>query len=121
MNPGISVIILTYNSAAFLPQAIESVLVHGYAPIELIVVDDGSTEDIEAILKPFLNKITYVQQENSGSAAACNHGLRLATHDYVLFLDAGDLLLPNKLQQQVASFYLIIRVKDFLYLNCLLK
>lgn len=106
MKLGISIIIPTYNSAAFLPQAIESVLAQAYAPIELIVVDDGSTDGTVAALKPFQDKITYVHQENSGSAAARNRGLQLARYDLVLFLDADDLLLPNKLQQQAAFLQL---------------
>jgi glycosyltransferase involved in cell wall biosynthesis len=106
MNPGISVIIPTYNSAAYLAQAIDSVLAQVYAPCELIVVDDGSTDETTAVLKPYLDKINYVQQENCGSAAARNRGLQLATHGYILFLDADDLMLPNKLQQQAAFLQL---------------
>ncbi|WP_420627695.1 glycosyltransferase family 2 protein [Candidatus Leptofilum sp.] len=106
MNPGISIIIPTYNSAAYLPQAIKSVLAQGYAPFEIIVVDDGSIDETTVALKPYVDKVKYVRQENSGSAAARNRGLRLATHELVLFLDADDLLLPDKLQQQAAFLQL---------------
>ncbi|WP_420643244.1 glycosyltransferase [Candidatus Leptofilum sp.] len=106
MSPGISIIIPTYNSSAYLIQAIESVLAQAYKPFELIVVDDGSTDDTAVALKPYLDQIQYVRQENSGSAAARNQGLRLATHEFILFLDADDLLLPDKLQQQAAFLQL---------------
>lgn len=106
MTPGISVIIPTYNSAAYVTQAIDSVLMQGYAPSELIVVDDGSTDETETVLQPYLDKIKYVKQENSGSAAARNRGMQLAEHEFIVFLDADDLMLPNKLQQQAAFLQL---------------
>lgn len=106
MTPGISVIIPTYNSAAYIAEAIDSVLAQGYTSCELIVVDDGSTDETEAILAPYLNRITYVKQENSGSAAARNRGLQLAAHPFILFLDADDLMLPHKLHQQAAFLQL---------------
>ncbi len=106
MTSGISVIIPTYNSAAYITQAIDSVLAQGYAPYELIVVDDGSTDETEVVLKPYLNQIKYVRQENSGSAAARNRGMELAEHEFILFLDADDLMLPNKLKQQAAFLQL---------------
>ncbi len=106
MTPGISVIIPTYNSAIYIVQAIDSVLAQGYAPCELIVVDDGSTDETEAILGPYLDKIKYIQQENRGSAAARNRGMQLANHEFILFLDADDLMLPNKLHQQAAFLQL---------------
>lgn len=106
MTPGISIIIPTYNSAAYLTQAIESVLAQAYEPCQIIVVDDGSTDATTAVLTPYQNKIHYVQQENSGSAAARNRGLQLVQHEFVLFLDADDLMLPNKLRQQAAYLQL---------------
>jgi glycosyltransferase involved in cell wall biosynthesis len=106
MNLGISVIIPTYNSAAYITQAIDSVLAQAYAPCEVIVVDDGSTDETTAVLQPYLDKINYVQQENRGSAAARNRGMQLAAHALILFLDADDVMLPNKLQQQAAYLQL---------------
>ena len=102
MTSSISIIIPTYNSAVYLPQAIESVLAQQFTPCELIVVDDGSTDDTESVLAPYSEKIRYVKQANAGSAAARNHGLSLAKHEFILFLDADDLMLPNKLRQQAA-------------------
>jgi glycosyltransferase involved in cell wall biosynthesis len=106
MIPGISIIIPTYNSAAYIAQAVDSVLAQQYAPCEIIVVDDGSTDETAAALAPCRDKIQYVRQANGGSAAARNHGLRLARHEFVLFLDADDLMLPNKLRQQAAYLQL---------------
>lgn len=106
MTPGISIIIPTYNSGAYIQQAIDSVLAQAYAPCQLVVVDDGSTDATAALLAPYQDKIQYVWQENSGSAAARNCGLQLAEHDYVLFLDADDRMLPNKLRQQGAYLQL---------------
>ena len=106
MTPGISIIIPTYNSAAYIALAVESVLAQAYTPCELIVVDDGSTDDTEAVLAPYRDEIRYVKQENSGSAAARNQGLLLAQHEFVVFLDADDLMLPNKLRQQAAFLQL---------------
>jgi glycosyltransferase involved in cell wall biosynthesis len=98
----VSIIIPTYNSARYLPQALESVFSQNYTAYELIVVDDGSTDDTAVILQPYRDHITLIQQENTGSAAARNRGLALAHGEYVLFLDADDLLLPGKLTAQVA-------------------
>ena len=106
MTPGITVIIPTYNSSAYIAQAVESVLAQRYTPCELIIVDDGSTDDTEAVLAPYLDNIHYVKQSNSGSAAARNRGLSLATHEFVVFLDADDVMLPNKLRQQAAFLQL---------------
>lgn len=106
MTPGISIVIPAYNSAAYITQAIDSVLAQAYAPCQLIVVDDGSTDDTAAVLAPYNDKIEYLRQENSGSAAARNRGLLLAQHNYVLFLDADDVMLPNKLRQQAAYLQL---------------
>ena len=98
MTPGISVIIPTYNSANYLNQAIDSVLMQGYTPCELIVVDDGSTDETESVLKPYQDKIKYIKQENSGSAAARNRGMQLAEYELILFLDADDLMAPNAVE-----------------------
>ena len=106
MNPGISVIIPTYNNAAYLSQAVESVLAQGYAPCDIVVVDDGSTDETVAVLRPFHNQIIMIQQENDGLTAACNRGLQQGQYELVLFLDARQVLLPGTLQQQAAYLQL---------------
>ena len=104
-QPRISVIIPVYNGAPYLCAAIDSVLMQTYPPSELIVVDDGSTDDgaalVAALPAPVATRLILVRQTNQGPAAARNHGLQLATGELVAFLDADDLWLPEKLQQQV--------------------
>lgn len=99
--PLISIIIPSYNNGRYIPQAIRSVLAQEYQPLEIIVIDDGSTDDTMVQLEPFQNNIYYNYQQNAGSGAARNNGLRRAGGKYVLFLDADDWLLPGKLHKQV--------------------
>jgi glycosyltransferase involved in cell wall biosynthesis len=100
--PKVSVIIPTYNSARFLPEALESVFSQNYADYEVIVVDDGSTDETMAVLQPYAGRIRYTWQQNAGSAVARNTGLDMARGEYIVFLDADDLLLPGKLREQAA-------------------
>jgi glycosyltransferase involved in cell wall biosynthesis len=100
--PKVSVIIPTYNSARFLPEALESVFSQNYADYEVIVVDDGSTDGTTAVLQPYAGRIRYLYQPNAGSAAARNTGLDMGRGEYIVFLDADDLLLPGKLREQAA-------------------
>lgn len=98
---GVSVIIPTYNRAAFTAAAIESVLAQSHPADEILVIDDGSNDDTEPVLQHrFGDKIRYVKQANQGPSAARNHGLRLATQDLVAFLDSDDLWRPEKLEMQ---------------------
>ncbi|RMG97627.1 MAG: glycosyltransferase family 2 protein, partial [Chloroflexi bacterium] len=96
----ISVIIPTWNSARFLPQALDSVFAQQYEPCEVIVVDDGSTDNTAVILGAYADRITCIRQANAGSASARNTGLQHARGEYVVFLDADDWLLPGKLHVQ---------------------
>ncbi|MCB0209229.1 MAG: glycosyltransferase [Anaerolineae bacterium] len=98
----VSIIIPVFNGETYIVETIESVFNQTYPSWELIVVDDGSTDDTPHILRAYNNRIRYIYQPNSGVSAARNHGLRLAQGDYIVFLDADDLLLPNKLADQVA-------------------
>lgn len=99
--PKVSVIIPCYNSTAYLPQAIESVLAQTYQDFEIILVDDGSTDQICEVISAYSASLNYLRQENSGPAVARNTGLRAATGKYLVFLDADDELLPAKLELQV--------------------
>jgi glycosyltransferase involved in cell wall biosynthesis len=98
----VSVIIPVFNGETYIVEAIESVLNQTYPSLELIVVDDGSTDDTQRILKDYHSRLRCVSQQNSGVSAARNYGLRLARGEYIVFLDADDVLLPTKLTNQVA-------------------
>lgn len=107
MTPQISVIIPVYNGSRYLLEAIDSVLGQTHCPNELIVVDDGSTDETALVLQPYLKQkfdqidIRYVYQTNQGVGAARNHGLRLAQANWIAFLDQDDVWLPEKLALQV--------------------
>ena len=100
-NRLISVIIPAYNSAAFIVEALESVFAQTYAPVEVIVVDDGSKDNTAQVLQPFLNRIQYIKKENGGPASARNRGIKDAKGEFIAFLDADDLWLPAKLEMQM--------------------
>ncbi|MGB0383493.1 MAG: glycosyltransferase family 2 protein [Ardenticatenaceae bacterium] len=102
-DPLVSVIIPVYNGEAYLAQAIESVRRQPYQPIELIVVDDGSTDGSAEIAKGF-DEVRYCFQPQSGAAAARNQGIRLAQGTFLAFLDADDLWTNDKLSRQLAVF-----------------
>lgn len=98
----ISVIIPTYNAANYLPEAIESVLSQKYPNIEIIIIDDGSTDNTVDVLKPYSDKIVYHYQDNGGPAAARNYGLQIAQGEIMAFLDADDLWPEDKLERQLS-------------------
>ena len=105
-TPRVSVIIPTYNSSRFITEALDSVFSQNYDAYEVIVIDDGSTDDTPKRLCPYRDRLRYVCQENAGSAAARNRGLDLARGEFVVFLDADDFLLPGKLREQAAFLQL---------------
>jgi glycosyltransferase involved in cell wall biosynthesis len=91
----VSIIIPTYNHARFIAQAVRSALAQTHAALEVFVVDDGSTDDTQAVLAQFAGSITVVCQQNAGVCAARNNGLWHARGEYVLFLDSDDVLHPD--------------------------
>jgi glycosyltransferase involved in cell wall biosynthesis len=103
-RPYISVIVPAYNAAAFLGEAIQSIQQQGYEFLEIIVIDDGSTDDTAAIARSFGDRIRYLYQENSGPACARNTGLKMAKGEIIAFLDADDLWPENKLEIQLDYF-----------------
>jgi glycosyltransferase involved in cell wall biosynthesis len=103
-NPAVSVIIPTYNRGWILREAIDSVLAQDYRDYELIVVDDGSTDDTRQILGSYGRQIIVLQQPNQGVSAARNRGIAESRAQLVAFLDSDDLWLPQKLARQVAFF-----------------
>lgn len=104
-NPKVSVIIPTYNRAHPVGRAIESVLNQTYQDFELIVVDDGSTDNTEEIIKEFQlkdNRIIYLKHdENKGGSAARNTGIKASKGEYIAFLDSDDEWLPEKLEIEI--------------------
>ncbi len=103
-NPLVSVIIPTYNRGWIVKEAIESVLVQDFADFELIVVDDGSTDNTSEILGEFESDIRVIRQSNSGVSAARNRGIQASVGRWIAFLDSDDLWLPKKLSRQVDFF-----------------
>ncbi|MCX5863535.1 MAG: glycosyltransferase, partial [Deltaproteobacteria bacterium] len=99
----VSIIIPTYNRAGFLAQAIDSVLSQTYSNFELIVVDDGSTDETPARLASYGKALICLRQENRGPAAARNAGIRAARHPLLAFLDSDDQFARNKLALQTAA------------------
>ena len=100
-RPLVSVVIPTYNAGPYIAETLESALAQTYAHREIIVVDDGSTDDTPRRVAPYLEQIRYIRQENAGEGGARNAGLRVATGDYIAFLDADDLWLPETLEVQL--------------------
>ena len=100
-KPEISVVIPTYNRQHLVIEAVESVLAQTYSDFEIIVVDDGSTDDTAAKLRPYLDRLQYVVQQNRGVAAARNTGIRRAQGEFICFLDSDDLWEPGKLEAQL--------------------
>lgn len=103
-KPLIGVIIPVYNGERYLAEAIESVLAQTYRPVELIVVDDGSTDSSADIAKRYAPPVRYYFQPNSGAGAARNRGTDLAQGDLLAFLDADDLWVEDKLARQMEAF-----------------
>lgn len=98
----ISIIIPAYNAAKYIATAIESVLRQTYRDYEIVVVDDGSTDDTYQCLQPYLDRIVYVYQDNQKLPGARNTGVAASSGDYLAFLDADDTFLSHKLGVQVA-------------------
>jgi glycosyltransferase involved in cell wall biosynthesis len=101
-RPGISVIIPSYNMGRFLSESVASVLDQHYERLEILIVDDGSTDDTPSRVERLPVPVRYIRQENRGPAAARNHGLDAARHELIAFLDADDLWPPGKLDDQLA-------------------
>jgi glycosyltransferase involved in cell wall biosynthesis len=102
--PRVSVIIPTFNRADLIREAIESVLAQTYRDFEIIVADDGSTDQTKEVVAQFSDTITYLPLPHRGQPAATrNGGLRIARGEFVAFLDSDDLFLPHKLALQVVA------------------
>src|SRR4030095_14530375 len=102
--PAVSVIIPTYNGALFIAETIESVLTQTHRDVEIIVVDDGSTDETPRVLQRFAEHLKVVTSDRNGIPAARNRGVRFSNGRYLCFLDHDDLWKPDKLARQVKMF-----------------
>jgi glycosyltransferase involved in cell wall biosynthesis len=103
-NPTVSVVIPTYNCARFIGDALASVLAQTYRDFEVVLVDDGSTDDTRLRAESFPPNVKYLYQANRGPATARNTGIQHSCGEYIAFLDADDIWLPRKLERQVEAF-----------------
>ena len=103
-QPTVSAIIPTYNSSIFLKEAIESALNQTYSPLEIIVVDDGSTDDTAEVVARYGDRVRYIHKTNGGTSSARNVGLAHATGELISLLDHDDRWLPTKIEKQVHYF-----------------
>lgn len=99
----VSVVVPTYNRAHQIADTLRSVVAQSHTPHEIIVVDDGSTDETEVVCAAFRPAVRYVRQSNAGVSAARNHGASLATGGALAFVDSDDLWHPAKIQTQVAA------------------
>ena len=102
--PLVSVIVNNYNYAQFIEQSIDSALNQGYPNLEVIVVDDGSTDNSRQVIAQYSDRIYPIFQENGRQAAALNTGFAASRGEIILFLDADDYLLPTAVEQVVSAF-----------------
>ena len=104
-NSLVSVIIPTFNGSRFIKETVHSALGQTYRNIEIIVIDDGSTDNTLEIVKSISDpRVTYIRQENAGAAMARNLGINISKGEYIAFLDHDDLWLPHKLERQLLLF-----------------
>ena len=102
-NPSVSIVIPAYNVAPYIAETLDGVLAQTFTDFEVIVINDGSRDEdeLERALAPYLDRICYVRQENSGAAAARNRGVQQARGEYVAFLDGDDVWKPDYLEAQM--------------------
>ncbi len=101
-TPTVSVVIPSYNRAGWLPAAVGSVLAQTHPATEILIVDDGSTDNSAEVCAAFPAPVRYIRQQNAGVSAARNRGMREATGEFIALLDSDDLWLPEKLAVQLA-------------------
>ena len=101
MSPLISIIIPVYNPK-YLQDALESIFTQTYKTIEVILINDGSPYDVKSVIHKFSKKIKYIEQNNNGPSAARNRGILESQGDFIYFVDADDILLPNSLEDSLS-------------------
>ena len=103
MPPLVSVVVTTYNQASYIETALASVFAQTYPAHQIVVVDDGSTDETPDLLAPYRERVLYWRQSNQGVAAARNAGIERATGELIAFLDGDDVWEPSKLELQVEA------------------
>ncbi|MFV8571118.1 glycosyltransferase family 2 protein [Marinobacter sp. SBS5] len=103
-KPLVSIVIAAYNASQYIRETLDSILAQTYKNLEIIVVDDGSTDNTADLVKAYSPRVDYYYQENSGSCASPrNTGLKKIKGDFVTFFDADDIMLPEKIETQVGA------------------
>ena len=101
--PLVTVIIPVYNASLYLPQALDSVFAQTHARMEVIVIDDGSTDNTAKLMAGYADRTVYIKQKRSGPSKARNRGITEAKGLYTAFLDADDTWFPHKLEKQLKA------------------
>lgn len=104
-NPKVTILIPVYNGSNFIKQAIQSAINQTYKNIEILVINDGSTDNgkTEKVIKEFGDKVKYIKKENGGVASALNLGIEEATGEYIAWLSHDDIYLPNKIEKEIKA------------------
>lgn len=100
----VSIIVNNFNYGRFVADAIDSALAQTYAPVEVVVVDDGSTDDSCSVIEAYQSRILMILKENGGQGSAFNAGFAASHGDFIIFLDADDMLLPTAVERAVGCF-----------------
>ena len=100
----VTAIVVVYNGEKYLKDCLQSIVDQDYPSLEILVVDDGSTDSTSDIVKSFGERIQYFRQDNAGEASARNKSIELSKGDYIAFLDEDDIWCPRKISTQVKVF-----------------
>jgi glycosyltransferase involved in cell wall biosynthesis len=120
-QPLVSIVVACHNRAHLLPRTMESIFAQLYRPVEIVVVDDGSTDETPKLMETYGDKIRYIRQQNQGAAVARTTGGRLAKGEFIAFQDDDDLMVPDRIRYLMNGFKqspkAILSVGDYAYLD----
>ena len=104
--PKVSIVMAAYNAEPYIAQAITSIIEQTYSNFEILIVNDGSTDNTDAVVENFLSdsRVKYIRQTNAGQTAAKNRGIKESSGDFIAFCDADDFWHPEKLAKQLLKF-----------------